>query len=953
MTTSEKRTLQYFIEYPDAICEQGTPLPDAMAEQLKDHYESQADTLLWQATKASAQYAERILCLAALQDNTAYRALGMMKVGNTKMTYDSADEAWAQLQAAGVLFREIGDDVGWARTRIPLLPVSVQINRFTELDADVAEAASILKNAQFYQRLMVLKMNLGIARSRLGDHQGAIEAQNEAIEVGETYDVGAYYIGGILNNLGVEYTRLGMFTEAYDYYQQSAKAYEDLDQARGVLVAQNNIADVVIAQGQYKEALRLLREIIDERVANEIPDGDSIFLIARTTLMKVYLYLNRLDEARLVAQQVIAGANGGYAAWDYGEMFLYLAQIEAKREDYQAAEATLTQARAYFKERDAQSWLAQVAMSRAHVAYEQGHYDEAQGAIADAVQLFEMGSLHHALNHSRLLQARLLLDNKKNYTEAYHATCEVLAFARRYKLTNLHYKAHVLAGTIREKMNDTVRATRHYFAAFMTMERALHGLTITLRNDFLADKQDATHRLMRLLLAANRTRDAFDLLERAKAQHWLSHLMHHDQLQWDLTNNTVHAQVTKLNTLRAQYQGYQHLAQEQPTDDANISGISLEELSKKLTATEAQIRHVIEGLYLQTGQAPVYLSQAVNYTQVQQVLPDNSALISYYHNGKTLSAFLVTKNDDAPLHITLPFDVPTLKQVVGKLHRNFNRALEPSLMTSAQQVLTKQAKKLLNSLYNGVMSPLLSEISDVEQLYIVPYGDLHIVPFHLLGDGLYYLMRDKRIVILPLALYLTREKAPARAGARILADSWGGRLPATHDEAHAIQNLIGGTTHIEEEAQATCLDAQPCQILHIATHSISRLDAPHLSWIQLHDERLYFDDLLQHDMRYDLVTLSACKTGQANISSSEDAIGLGRNLLYAGAGAIVTSLCRVPDSVTTQLMQEFYTGLKAGLPKSIALQRAQHSMLHRNPRAHPVYWGTFQLIGDDRPLVLE
>ena len=103
-------------------------------------------------------------------------------------------------------------------------------------------------------------------------------------------------------------------------------------------------------------------------------------------------------------------------------------------------------------------------------------------------------------------------------------------------------------------------------------------------------------------------------------------------------------------------------------------------------------------------------------------------------------------------------------------------------------------------------------------------------------------------------------------------------------------------------------------------------------------------------MSYELVTLSACETGRSYVASSDELIGLGRGFLYAGAGALVTSLWRVIDDVTPRLMKYFYRELHAGASKAAALRTAQLAILSENPQMHPAFWGAFQLVGDPRPL---
>ncbi len=115
----------------------------------------------------------------------------------------------------------------------------------------------------------------------------------------------------------------------------------------------------------------------------------------------------------------------------------------------------------------------------------------------------------------------------------------------------------------------------------------------------------------------------------------------------------------------------------------------------------------------------------------------------------------------------------------------------------------------------------------------------------------------------------------------------------------------------------------------------------------------YTDDLLQQDLSYELVTLSGCETGRANVAAGDELIGLGRGFLYAGAGALVASLWQVVDTSAVVLMEHMYRELLFGASKAAALRNAQCAVLAADPHCHPAFWGAFQLVGDAGPLSVQ
>jgi CHAT domain-containing protein len=86
------------------------------------------------------------------------------------------------------------------------------------------------------------------------------------------------------------------------------------------------------------------------------------------------------------------------------------------------------------------------------------------------------------------------------------------------------------------------------------------------------------------------------------------------------------------------------------------------------------------------------------------------------------------------------------------------------------------------------------------------------------------------------------------------------------------------------------------------------------------------------------------------VTPGDELIGLGRGFLYAGAGALITSLWRVDDQLTVTLMEHLYSALQEGASKAAALREAQRHLLQDAPHLHPAFWGAFQLVGNPHPL---
>jgi CHAT domain-containing protein len=97
-----------------------------------------------------------------------------------------------------------------------------------------------------------------------------------------------------------------------------------------------------------------------------------------------------------------------------------------------------------------------------------------------------------------------------------------------------------------------------------------------------------------------------------------------------------------------------------------------------------------------------------------------------------------------------------------------------------------------------------------------------------------------------------------------------------------------------------------------------------------------------------LVVLSACDTGRGDVKMGQGVYGLRRAFIVAGAETVVTSLWKVKDDTTSELMEAYYRNLLAGQGWAVALREAMRAL--RQSRPHPHYWAPFIVLGQDTPL---
>jgi CHAT domain-containing protein len=191
------------------------------------------------------------------------------------------------------------------------------------------------------------------------------------------------------------------------------------------------------------------------------------------------------------------------------------------------------------------------------------------------------------------------------------------------------------------------------------------------------------------------------------------------------------------------------------------------------------------------------------------------------------------------------------------------------------------------------------------------------------------------------------------------------RLPFTRREAAAAAGAVRGPGILSALDFAASREAalagglSEYRIVHFASHGLLNVAHPELSGIVLSlvDQRGRAQDgfLRLHDvyglkLPADLVVLSGCQTGLGREVRGEGLLSLTRGFMYAGAARVVSSLWKVDDRATAELMERFYRALRGpGQPTpAAALREAQASMAREARWRSPYYWAGFVLQGEWR-----
>lgn len=493
---------------------------------------------------------------------------------------------------------------------------------------------------------------------------------------------------------------------------------------------------------------------------------------------------------------------------------------------------------------------------------------------------------------------------------------------------HLYWMILIDRGVIHEADGQDADAEARYREAIGIIESQRSSInTEASKIGFAGNRQTPYQRLVTMFVTQGRHAEAFEFAERSKARALVDLLAEKERFaagQAD-ADPGIQRLLTEMRELE-----YELQAQSDRDTSAQATRVRNAESLRSNLAERAP--HLASLVSVRAASAAEILSR----------LPEGETLVEYYWHHDQLIAFVATSGRIRAEQL----DARNLKTLVRHFRRDLARP------GSGDGVLRRA-----QLLHDRLVGPL--RLAPATLVTVVPHGALHYVPFHALHDGQGFLLDRYLIRTLPSASVLRYlPDAGAIAGGELLAlgnpDLGDASLDLRYAEEEVLR-ITGGAEQHRALTRGLASEHRFKQLapafprLHIASHG--RFDGGNPLQSGLHlapgggdDGLLSVSELYELRIHADLVTLSACETGLGQVAGGDDVIGLARGFLYAGASSLVSSLWKVDDAATRDLMVDFYAQL-AVTGKRDALRRAQQAARARNP--HPFYWAAFQMTGGD------
>jgi CHAT domain-containing protein/uncharacterized protein HemY len=884
----------------------------------------------------AVEMCELALHLAEKLDEKGFMVEALLTLGWVDEAQGNYPQALARYQQGLKVAEEIPDRVGMAHALNQLGNVHDAQGDYTEAARLYRQSLKIAEDLGDPNAMARTLNNLGNIYEQFGDYTLALEQYQKSLKIKtETGDRAG--IATTLNNIGNLHVSQSNYARALELLQQSFKISEELDDRVGVARALSNLGDVHMRQGNYAQALALYRQSL--KISEELGNMEG----------KAHLLTN-------------------------------IGDVHFEQGDYTQAVERFQQSLKVLDDLGDRSRVALTLSYLGNVHMAQGNY--AQG-LELSRQSFKISE--EAGDKPMMVQA---LNNMASVHQSQGAYTLALQFARRAADLATRIGAPDGASQAQTAVGKAYFALNQLDQARLYFDEAIASIE-TLRAQVAGGEEEQQrhfeskispyYAMVELLVAQRKPDEALAYAERAKARVLLDVLSNGRvsvtkamTVQEQQQERQLNSQLAALNT-----QLYREKLSPHP-DPARLAKLEDQLQSSRLDFEAFQFNLYAAHPELKTrrGAAP-----PLRLAEAGALLPDvNTALLEFVVADEKTYLFVLTKSATVGVKV-YPLDIKQ-KDLTEQVSR-FRQMLSTS---------DNRFSKPAHELYDLLVKPAAAQLRGKTRLLIVPDGALWELPFQALQTQRDRYLIDDHIICYAPSLNVLREMINARrvrethslgaptllamgdpalgshSGARVSAALTGeglDPLPEAKRQVQTLARLYGrdhskiyvGPNASEEQFKATAKDYD---ILHLATHGILNDSSPMYSHLLLaqtsgdteEDGLLEARELMEMELRANLVVLSACETARGRVSRGEGMIGLTWALFVAGAPTTVVSQWKVKSDSTAQLMIEFHRQLNSRPMGSAtensaawALRSAALKLKRDSRYRHPFDWAGFIVVG--------
>lgn len=854
------------------------------------------------------------------------------------------------------------------------------LNQFSQAIESYEKSRDSFERAGLQRDLLYILADLGALYLLREDYGKAQDYSEQSIVMADKVkgmDVppgtwpDAYGRGRALYTLAAIELREGNHSEAIDKLQASLVLYQSLN-GQGTsfntfiaddLAALNRVyADL----GDYARALSYANQALE--LAKSLSDPDLLASLFNT-IGFLYMEQEDYDQAKAHFDQSLKGYTALNNHREVAKVLVNLGVIEQRLEHYDEA---LKLFRVSVQGADATQFRDVGIAANEGI----GVVLTAKRDFVGALESLKLGLklANELLDKTRqteiLWRLAQVQYEMKDYEQAVALAGNALALARSAHLPKLTYLTATTLGQSyagQKKFDLATQTLKQAVDQLETMRDQVAGREVE-RQLFFENKVTAYHALVDLLVKQGKLLDAFLYAERAKGRVLLDVLSNGRP---DLANVLTRGEIDETQRLNRRLSEINDCIRTQGT----AKYPSLNSLYSQLDAARLEYQSFQNALYvkhpdlsMRSGRTAVLTTADLNVLTRE----DNTAYLEYVAGRDHVSLFVLTKDksNGSPTLKVYPVAIKA-GDLVLKVNQ-FHDAL-----AAARPTYTSAAHEL----YSLLIEPAKEQLRGIDIICIVPDGFLWNVPFPaLMSTSDRFLIEDHAVYYAPsLSVLREMNRVDRRKTKDTSLIAFGNPvidkdeqrntelcpLTEAETEVKSIANSFAPTdskVFIGREATETLFKAlaPTYSVIHLATHGVIDNRQPLYSHLLLtktegkqeNDGLLEAREIMEMNLGADLAVLSACDTANGKISPGEGVMGMSWAFFVAGTRSMLVSQWKVDSRSTSELMTNFYEGLRPNPNWSVgkkagALKAAALNVLKHQQYRHPFYWSGFVLVGSN------
>jgi CHAT domain-containing protein len=580
--------------------------------------------------------------------------------------------------------------------------------------------------------------------------------------------------------------------------------------------------------------------------------------------------------------------------------------------------------------------------------------DEAQQHLETSASLYH--TMHYRANESLALSRLAAIeDARREFAQAAGHASHALELARQVSDPEALWNAAEAAAHENLRLGKRAEARAEFLEAIDTIE-SLRGQVAGGEQDrerFFEDKVAPYNELVKLSLDDGHPNDELAYAERAKARVLLEALR--DKRVVISKNMTAEERSRERALLDRIAALNGRLKEEDSPRESNRDRAA--QLHTRLDALRREYEAFQSRLYASHPELAVNRIETPrpSLREIAARLPDEKAVaLEYVVTEEGTFLFVVSKRTPYLRHFAIHISSAELNAKVRRFSENLGRR---GLDFGADA----------EELYRLLVSPAEEALREKTTLVIVPDSVLWQLPFQALATAAdRYLIERASIFYAPSLTVLAemlRRHPPGRQPRSLTLLAMGNpagpaaSLPDAESEVNALREIYGAANSrilTGEEATEAAFKQQAGKfaILHVAAHAVLDDRSPLYSHLVLspgrgssEDGMLEAREMMDLDLKAEVVVLSACETARGRLGGGEGLIGMTWALFIAGSPATVATSWKIDSASAALFTVEFHRRLKEGLSKASAMRQAALAVMGLPGYQHPYYWSGFSLVG--------